>query len=287
MRLLVTPQESQPHQSAVGGVIRIRRRVRANPLTSHRCQNVDHMQDRMIAMQEEMARLTDTLKKSKNITLDDTSFGQVARSPAPLPLASNDGDLTSAPSPDRRSWNGQAQVKRYYSPKTLKALCDDVAMDIKSSLSIKNDGYLSDLINRMSFEASILKHQDLEFDVNSGQPSSRNALPPKQLLSVVLDTFLKGADSSTDIFNITVLYEAVNRTYKESQTLESESWTLCFNLVILLTLGAEHPIHDKDSFAGPLLQSAYAAVTNSNLIMAPRLVNVQALALFVSTDTTC
>ena len=98
----------------------------------------------------------------------------------------------------------------------------------------------------------------------------------------MLDSFLKQADYNTDIFSHQTIYEAVDRVYREPSGPTSEAWALCFNLIILLALGAEHPVRSDDPFVRPMLEAAHATARKASFFMSPRLVNVQALALFVS-----
>ncbi|OQD89831.1 hypothetical protein PENANT_c002G06421 [Penicillium antarcticum] len=139
------------------------------------------------------------------------------------------------------------QIERYHGPWTLLAQCRQLETDLACWPEV------STLLTRM-------------------------------LLSVMVECFLKNADYATSIFDHQSLYHAVDRVYQNSANPEEKPWVLCFNLIILLTLGAEHPLQSEDPFVRPMLQAVHVAAGNSRLFMEPRLVSVQALALFVSDE---
>jgi hypothetical protein len=146
-----------------------------------------------------------------------------------------------------------------------------------------NNDVTERLLSEMSLDMST--HDDLDLELGTG-PDETICLPPKQFLSVMLDTFLNQADYSTDIFCHQTIYEAVERVYREPSSPGSESWALCFNLIILLTLGAEQRVRGDDPFVRPILQAAHIAARKPSFFMSLRLVNVQALALLVSNAST-
>ncbi|KAF2676587.1 hypothetical protein K458DRAFT_321559, partial [Lentithecium fluviatile CBS 122367] len=121
-------------------------------------------------------------------------------------------------------------------------------------------------------------NDNLDFEPGTGQDDTI-CLPPRQFLAVMLDTFLRQADYSTDIFSSQTIYEAVESVYREPSSPASEPWALCFNLIILLALGTEHPVRGDDPFVRPILQAAHVAARKPSFFMSLRLVNVQALAL--------
>jgi hypothetical protein len=142
-----------------------------------------------------------------------------------------------------------------------------------------SDEVVGSLVNRMLLDISTNDHMD--FELGSGHDDTV-CPPPRQFLSVMLETFLKQADYSTDVFCHQTIYEAVERVYREPSSPASEPWALCFNLIILLALGIEHPVRGDDPFVRPMLQAAHVAARKPSFFMSPRLVNVQALALLVS-----
>lgn len=172
----------------------------------------------------------------------------------------------------------QTLVERYHGPCTLVALCRNFGADLTSYMG-GSDEVVGSLVNRMLLDISTNDHMD--FELGSGHDDTV-CPPPRQFLSVMLETFLKQADYSTDIFCHQTIYEAVERVYREPSSPASEPWALCFNLIILLALGIEHPVRGDDPFVRPMLQAAHVAARKPSFFMSPRLVNVQALALLVS-----
>lgn len=253
---------------------------------SIRCESFDDIQDRVITMQRELSWLTDTLKRSNfagQLELD---------SERELPFVdvslSSDSVDTAAQSvmPGHVVRDGGTQLESYHGPWTLVALCREFEADLASHVGSGNNEVVGGLVNKMLFDTARTDDDNLDFGTTPGQLDSSIRPPPRQLLCVMLENFLKQVDYSTDIFCRPSIYEAVERAYKEPSSPTSEPWALCFNLIILLTLGAEHPIPSEDPFVRPMLQAAHAAARKPSLFMLPRLVNVQTLALLVRNGPT-
>jgi hypothetical protein len=247
-----------------------------------RCQNFDEIQDRLIMMQGELSWLTATLKRSNIAARLELDFERDLPSVDVSP-PSHSGGTVAPPTPAGHVVrHGGTQIERYYGPWTLVALCRDFEADLASHVGSSNGEVVGGLINKMLLDTTRTDDDNLDPGTRPGQLDTSICLPPRQLLSAMLDSFLKQADYSTDIFCRKTIYEAVERVYKEPSSPTSEPWALCFNLIILLTLGAEHPVHSEDPFVRPMLQAAYAAAKKPSCFMSPRLVNIQALALLVS-----
>lgn len=254
--------------------------------TTIRCESFDDIQDRVIMMQGELSWLTATLKRSNvagQLELDsERELPFVDMSPP-----SESVDTAAHPvMPGHVVRDGGTQLESYYGPWTLVALCREFEADLASHVGSGNDEVVGGLINKMLFDTTRTDDDNLDLGTRPRQLDSSIRLPPRQLLCVMLDNFLKQVDYSTDIFCRPTIYEAVERAYKEPSSPTSEPWALCFNLIILLTLGAEHPIHSEDPFVRPMLQAAHAAARRPSFFMSPRLVNVQTLALLVSNGPT-
>lgn len=242
-----------------------------------RSQSFDDIQDRLIMMQEELSWLTATLK-SNTAGRSEPEFER----DSPLVEAHGRGTATRMAPAGHVIRDEGTQIERYHGPWTLVALCRDFGADLASHAGARHNEVVTALVERMLSELSRVDDNNLDLGAKPGEPDTGICLPPRQLLSVMLDSFLKQADYSTDIFSRQSIYEAVDRVYKEPSNPASEAWALCFNLVILLTLGAEHPVRSDDPFARPMLQAVYATARKPDCFMLPRLVNVQALALLVS-----
>ena len=236
-------------------------------------------------MQGELSWLTETLKRSN---ISEQLEPENERRPRL--------DTTSSSSPPSHEANvaststtaghivrdGETQIETYYGPWTLVAHCRDFGVDLSPLVASSEEGFVGGLVNRMILDTTRADDDDLDFDKRAGQLESSICLPSRQLLSVMLDKFFKQADYSTDIFCHSTVYEAMERVYEGHSSPTSEAWTLCFNLIILLTLGAERPVHGVDSSVRPMLQEAHDIVGKASFFMSPRLINIQALALYVS-----
>lgn len=108
-------------------------------------------------------------------------------------------------------------------------------------------------------------------------------LPPRRVLTMVINQFFARSqvDYTLDVFELSSLQENVERVYTQRQGLETTAWAVCFNIMILLCLGAEPQASMSDPFLQPYLSTIQAAATNISTLMAPKLVNVQALMLLV------
>ena len=251
-----------------------------------RCQSFDDIQDRLITMQGELSWLTDSLKRSNVSEPQESESERRSRLKSPSSSSSSSSNeahtASSSTTPGQIIRDGETQIERYYGPWTLVAQCREFGTDLTPLVDSSDEGFVGGLVNRMILDTTRSDDDNLDFDSKTAQLDSSICLPPRQLLSAMLDNFLKQTDYSTDIFCHSTLYEAVERVYKEPTSPTSEAWTLCFNLIILLTLGAERPVHSGDPFVRPILQEARATVGKTSFFMSPRLVNIQALALYVS-----
>ena len=285
MCLLVASEESQPCESAVSVITTTQYilRVEHNSYKDIlRCQSFDDIQDRLITMQGELSWLTQNLKQSEISGRAELSCESNTQA-VPVSPSFTDVENTSPPTTAGHVVRDDGtQIERYYGPWTLVAQCRDFETDLSShDVGIAYDT-VGSIIKGMLHDATSSNDDDLDFDNNSRPLDTNICLPPRQLLSVMLDTFLKHADYNTDIFCHSTIHKAIDRVYKDPSGPLSEAWSLCFNLIILLTLGAEHPVHSQDSFVRTMLQAAHATARKANFFTTPRLVNVQALALFVS-----
>lgn len=192
-------------------------------------------------------------------------------------------------------------IDRYHGPCTLFALCKDFCDTIlserqmqgsPSSQSQPQQGEMQDGAARNEELRGLLTGLYLEaqieetFDLPPGYYPVR--LPPKQFLLMAQTQFFQQCDYTTDIFVQSNFLSHVERIYSRPFAPADEAWAICFNVVILLVLGFENPNHgSNDSLLGsqfvrPFLLTVRMALSNPRILMAPKLINVQALALLVS-----
>lgn len=169
-------------------------------------------------------------------------------------------------------------VEKYHGPWTLPALCRDFGADLASSFG--SDGCRAGLAEEMWRHA--LGDGQCRVDAEAEPGRDGVGLPPRQFLTVVLDSFFGRDDYATNIFVPSAFHNAIEQTYTEPSNPASEAWAVCFNLVILLVIGPEQGIGREDPFIQPLVRAAQFAARNPAIFLSPRLVNVQALALLVS-----
>ena len=218
---------------------------------------------------------------SVNETLDDDHPGEVRTD---RHVVRSSSDLTD----------------RYHGPCTLFALCSDMRKTLLSanqsepstgsqdeSEHCKKNGMskLTDatkgILSQMCFEAGTEEAVDLH------TAPTLIRLPPKQLLLMASTQFLQQADYTTDIFVPSFFGSNMERVYSRAFTSAEEAWAICYNAIILLVLGPENSSQDCDSlmsshFIRPFLLTVRSALSNPRLLMAAKIVNVQALALLVS-----
>ncbi|KAJ5749141.1 uncharacterized protein N7511_010837 [Penicillium nucicola] len=220
------------------------------------CESFDEIQDRLITMEKQLSRLTATLGNP-----NAAEQGGILEKESSVPNSTSFGHVV-------RDTDGQ--IERYHGPWTLLAQCRQLETDLMCWPEV------STLLTRMVHDTMRLSLDSF----SAGLADMKMCLPPRQLLSVMVECFLKNADYATSIFDHQSLYHAIDRVYQDPANPEEKPWVLCFNLIILLTLGAEHPLQSEDPFVRPMLQAVHVAAGNSRLFMEPRLVSVQALALF-------
>lgn len=175
-----------------------------------------------------------------------------------------------------------SQIERYYGPWTLLAHCRRLEAALGSYVGMGETDVSklsAGLVHDNARSHEILSCSDA---VPPRQSDIRVCLPPKQILCVMLGSFLKNLDYATDIFDHQSLHAAVDRVYNDPSAPDTEAWNLCFNLIVLLGLAVENTLHAEDPFVRPILQAIDAAVKRSWIFTEPRLISVQALALCVS-----
>lgn len=239
-----------------------------------RYEGFDDLQSRLILVQEELSSLTALFR---TFSASDALPAQPTADQFPkhvdselkgdgVPLA--DGLLTRG--------NGTS-VEKYYGPWTLLALCRDFGLQL--SMRFGPNSPVSSLANQMWLDAE----EDIQrgflrcCDVES-QPIP---LPPRQLLTFVLDSFFGREEYATDIFVRPLFEKAVKRVYENPSDPSSEAWAACFTVIILLVVGEGHGFNNQDAFIRPLLHAAHTAANQSAIFMPLRVVNVQTLALLV------
>ncbi|KAL8701086.1 MAG: hypothetical protein Q9201_005106 [Fulgogasparrea decipioides] len=108
-------------------------------------------------------------------------------------------------------------------------------------------------------------------------------LSPKHYVMKAQARFFEQVDYVTDVFVQDNFLANVHRVYASQIRQLDEPWVISFKTVVLLVLGSELLGASSSSVIGGLASSFFlpssAALVNVRLLMAPRLINVQALIL--------
>ncbi|KAL2141926.1 hypothetical protein VTI28DRAFT_1811 [Corynascus sepedonium] len=236
-------------------------------------QGFDDIQNRLIDVQQELRSLTKMFQGSGiadgfpfNLGLHQNGLQMEGTIGEDELLAPTDGHVVR---------DDNTLVEKYYGPWTLPALCRSFAKDLATDFGADA------CHDRMPEEMWRRALGDGQCWVGTEHETGRDAvgLPPRQFLTVVLHSFFGRDDHATDIFVPSAFYNAIERTYTEPSNPASEAWAVCFNLVILLVIGAEQGSGRQDLFIQPLVRAAQVAARNPAIFLSPRLVNVQVLAL--------
>ena len=197
---------------------------------------------------------------------------------------------SSNDSPDSSQVAGDGADK-YHGPMPLSGLCQQFRESVVSSNlhhsgtseTGQNDRALENLLKRMCDLAD--GDHSLPQQFGGGVPR----LPPKHYVMKAQAEFFRQVDYATNLFVHENFLANVNRVYAGQIRQLDEAWVICFQTIILLVLGSELLGASSSSvfggLAGSFLLPSSAALVNSRLLTAPRLINVQALILLVSALT--
>ena len=271
-------------------------------MLAHRCKNVSGLEDRLSNIEAEMSSMNNFFKTARNQRLPFE--------PCTEDVFSGEGSVIDPLEEDGQSLAASERhiiqtvsnsTDHHHGPCTLLALCNEFCDNLLSAQNIQNSNRghnesqlaakspspnvtigVKGLLDRIRLEAGSCESFDLQTDPVPIR------LPPKQFLLMAQTQFFQQADYGMDIFVQSHFSSNVERVYSGPFTPTDEAWAICFNTIILLVLGPESPNHDGDSLIGsqfvrPFLMIVRSALNNPHILMAAKLVNVQALALLVST----
>ncbi|KAK3331720.1 hypothetical protein B0T19DRAFT_472754 [Cercophora scortea] len=256
-----------------------------NPvIISSPCQGFDDIQSRLIQMQDELSSLTNMVRDARitdPVPLDGGISSELAAQEhvGAVPSKVNSRTASTPLAQGHLVRDDTGSVEKYHGPWTLIARCRDFAADLATFFG-NDDATLTRLVHQMSNHAqgqwTFDKPEDME---QQNHDQNRIGLPSRHILSVVVDSFLDRGEIGADIFLQSSLQKAIQKAYTNPASPESESWAVCFNLIILLVISTEQGTSKHDPFVQPLLHAVNAAAWRPALYMSQRLVNVQALAL--------
>lgn len=171
---------------------------------------------------------------------------------------------------------------------SLLSFCQDFQDTINQVYHDKgfNDSVLTG--NGQSIKALLLELFECASAGSCGELTYDGAtivLPPKQLLSMACESFFKSQDVATDIFCKEHFWINVERIYRRPFNAEETAWVTCFDLIIILRLGADQSDSSSTDFLRPFLLNVIRAYASTTMLLKPKVINVQALALMVSSNT--
>jgi hypothetical protein len=127
-------------------------------------------------------------------------------------------------------------------------------------------------------------------DANSDQ-SMPTHLPPRQLFLVAQSQFFQNCPWASELFAAARFRDQVERLYSGPLTPEDEPWALCLHTIALLVLGPEVQMIDQNHMDKSHLYSKQSSpsrligwqanFSNRPILLQPRLITVQTLALLV------
>lgn len=232
----------------------------------------------MVLVQEDISGLIDLVKNagiSQQMPFDDTHNLLELSEITLINNASTDSSLVAAGQVLRDS---SMLVERFHGPWTLAADCRDLSTQLTSHAGFNES--IGGLLNRTMKDAVDIDDEQV-LQLFDDKPMEQHApcLPPKQFLTVMLDTFFRLADYQTDIFLSQHVDQAVDVVYRDPSNPSHLIWILCLNLMTLLALGVDQPLNRDDHFVKPILQTVHTIAAKPSLFMSQRLITVQALAL--------
>ncbi|KAI8723350.1 Zn(2)-C6 fungal-type domain-containing protein [Fusarium sp. LHS14.1] len=237
------------------------------------CQNFEALEDHLSSIQSDLSTLTSLVRSGNG----SKSLPTPGEDWLPEDTTARSDETAAVPRKDRNIARDVSQsVDRYHGPSSLYTLCKEFHDDPVFGTSDHDSGdgvAVRVMLQQMLAESS--KEQQL--DIASDHTGI--CLPPRQFLNIVVGQFFKGADYATDIFTRSNFQANLDRIYSHPPRPSDEGWAVCFNVIVLLAIGKDQTSHGNSPFIQPFLQTLGMAVNNPRVFLAPRLVNVQALAL--------
>lgn len=118
--------------------------------------------------------------------------------------------------------------------------------------------------------------------------------PPRLMVNLFVDGYLRNINSRTPIFNESRLHNAIDAHYSDKQLQDSRARALILNNIILLELSLEIQSGrasrsasrvPNDDILPSFLRNCDRAISNLDAFMAPNLVSLQALMTLVGSRT--
>ena len=252
--------------------------------TTRSIHNVTGLDERLESMEKTLRELTDIVRDGEQASSrprkHDSRFASREASHSPSEIAIYNRSVTPQPS------NASSSHIRSLGC-SLLSFCQDFQDTINQvhhdngfndSVLTGNGQDIKSLLLELFECASVGSFGELTYD------GAAVVLPPKQLLSMACGLFFESQDLATDIFCKEHFWLNVERIYRRPFNAEDTAWVTCFDLIIILRLGADQSDSSSKDFLRPFLLNVIRAYTSTTMLLKPKVINVQALALMVSSN---
>ena len=261
-----------------------------------RCDNVGSLDSRLGNIEAEILRITKLHGNGHPSLASGNTSSRESPTDSPFHQNSDDEDIPPHPLLTTPQIVRSDTTDRDYGSDTLYAWCtaftDFVLAERRSRTPSRFPSSGQSLDHVVDDETDVLgqhfrqlflcaETQDI-LHIDTGD--SQILLPPKQFLLMLHPRFSQQHDWNTDLFVQPRFWSNVERVYTHYSPPLDEPWAVVFNTIILLSLSTEAPMHSHENltgsqFAQPFFSTIRAAFKRFHLLLAPRLINVQALAL--------
>ncbi|KAJ5673959.1 hypothetical protein N7462_009398 [Penicillium macrosclerotiorum] len=170
-------------------------------------------------------------------------------------------------------------------PDSLLVLCEWFRELVFSHESKYNNSVHVDSLQELLHDLCI-NVQTLDAPFLSQSDQSLIQLPPKQFVLWFQEHFFQNADHITDIFVKSSYLLALEDLYGREESLDSsdESWAVCFQTIVLLSLGPDLLSPSSHPLIAPEFLLSYHSMVQQWLnktqnVLVPRLINIQVLIL--------
>jgi hypothetical protein len=187
-------------------------------------------------------------------------------------LARPDSDLTELKKP-------------HHVARDLPGLCDE----LRSSITLVSGG-ISGISQTLLLRDSLTELLDELYRVGSTENpiciethNSPVQPPPRELLAMACASLFQSEDTPLDIFHQSVFWTNVERIYSSTFSDRDTAWAVSFCLIILLGLCSQQGEHGLSTdFSKPYRSTVIRSLGSTILFLTPKLINLQTLALLVS-----
>jgi hypothetical protein len=164
----------------------------------------------------------------------------------------------------------------------LPGLCEE----LRSSNTLVS-GSISGISQTLLLKESVTKLLDELYRVGSTENpiciephDSPIHLPPRELLAMA---FFQSEDTPVDLFQHSVFWTNVERIYSSTFSDRDTAWAVSFCLIILLGLCSQQGENGLSTdFSKPYRSTVIRSLGSTTLFLTPKLINLQTLALLVS-----